>query len=41
MNSFGAGEEFERARETYYELAGCEPATGDPTAAKLNELGLG
>lgn len=33
-------EEFERARETYYQLAGCEPTTGYPTAAKLDELGL-
>jgi aldehyde:ferredoxin oxidoreductase len=33
-------EEFERARETYYRLAGCEPTTGYPTAAKLTELGL-
>jgi aldehyde:ferredoxin oxidoreductase len=33
-------EEFERARETYYQLAGCDPATGYPTPAKLSELGL-
>jgi len=33
-------DEFERARETYYRLAGCEPATGYPTAAKLGALGL-
>ncbi len=33
-------EEFERARETYYRLAGCDPATGYPTAAKLADLGL-
>lgn len=33
-------EEFERARETYYRLAGCDPATGYPTQAKLSELGL-
>ncbi len=33
-------EEFERARETYYQLAGCDPATGYPTHAKLAELGL-
>jgi aldehyde:ferredoxin oxidoreductase len=33
-------EEFERARETYYRLAGCDPATGYPTAAKLAALGL-
>jgi aldehyde:ferredoxin oxidoreductase len=34
-------EEFERAREQYYRLAGCDPATGYPTRAKLGELGLG
>lgn len=34
-------DEFERARETYYRLAGCEPATGYPSAAKLDQLGLG
>jgi aldehyde:ferredoxin oxidoreductase len=33
-------EEFERARETYYRLAGFDPATGHPTRAKLDELGL-
>ncbi len=33
-------EEFERARESYYQLAGCDPATGYPTRAKLGELGL-
>jgi aldehyde:ferredoxin oxidoreductase len=33
-------EEFERARETYYRLAGCDPSTGYPTAAKLADLGL-
>jgi aldehyde:ferredoxin oxidoreductase len=33
-------EEFERARETYYHLAGCDPATGYPTRAKLADLGL-
>ena len=33
-------EEFERARATYYALAGCDPATGYPTRAKLGELGL-
>jgi len=33
-------EEFERARETYYQLAGCDPATGYPTRAKLADLGL-
>jgi aldehyde:ferredoxin oxidoreductase len=34
-------EEFERARESYYRLAGCDPATGYPTRAKLADLGLG
>jgi aldehyde:ferredoxin oxidoreductase len=34
-------EEFERAREQYYRLAGCDPATGYPTRARLDELGLG
>ncbi|OGL01165.1 MAG: hypothetical protein A3D33_04045 [Candidatus Rokubacteria bacterium RIFCSPHIGHO2_02_FULL_73_26] len=33
-------EEFERARATYYALAGCDPATGYPTRAKLGALGL-
>ena len=33
-------EEFEHARDTYYRLAGCDPATGYPTRAKLGELGL-
>jgi aldehyde:ferredoxin oxidoreductase len=33
-------EEFERARESYYRLAGCDPQTGYPTRAKLAELGL-
>jgi aldehyde:ferredoxin oxidoreductase len=33
-------EEFERARDTYYRLAGCDPATGYPTPARLGELGL-
>ncbi|HEV8530644.1 MAG TPA: aldehyde ferredoxin oxidoreductase C-terminal domain-containing protein, partial [Methylomirabilota bacterium] len=33
-------EEFERARDSYYQLAGCDPATGYPTRAKLNDLGL-
>ncbi len=33
-------EEFERARETYYQLAGCDPATGYPTRGKLAQLGL-
>jgi aldehyde:ferredoxin oxidoreductase len=34
-------EEFERARATYYQLAGCDPATGYPTPAKIDALGLG
>jgi aldehyde:ferredoxin oxidoreductase len=33
-------EEFERARETYYQLAGCDPATGYPTRSRLAGLGL-
>jgi len=33
-------EEFERARDTYYRLAGFDPATGYPTRAKLADLGL-
>ena len=33
-------EEFERARETYYRLAGCDPATGHTSKAKLAELDL-
>ena len=33
-------DEFERARETYYRLAGCEAATGYPTREKLGQLGL-
>ncbi|MDP2625876.1 MAG: aldehyde ferredoxin oxidoreductase C-terminal domain-containing protein, partial [Candidatus Rokubacteria bacterium] len=33
-------EEFERAREAYYQLSGCDPATGYPTRAKLSDLGL-
>ena len=33
-------EEFEHARESYYRLAGWDPATGYPTAAKLRDLGL-
>ena len=32
--------EMERARELYYQLAGCDPATGYPTRAKLVDLGL-
>jgi aldehyde:ferredoxin oxidoreductase len=33
-------EELERARDTYYGLAGCDPATGYPTRARLADLGL-
>jgi aldehyde:ferredoxin oxidoreductase len=33
-------EEFERAREAYYQLAGCDTATGYTTRAKLADLGL-
>jgi aldehyde:ferredoxin oxidoreductase len=33
-------EEFERARDAYYRLAGCDPATGHPTRDKLRGLGL-
>ena len=33
-------EEFEHARESYYRLAGWDPATGYPTPAKLRDLGL-
>jgi aldehyde:ferredoxin oxidoreductase len=33
-------EEFEHARESYYRMAGFDPATGHPTRAKLDELGL-
>jgi aldehyde:ferredoxin oxidoreductase len=33
-------EEFERAREAYYRLAGLDPATGHPTKEKLGALGL-
>ncbi|HEV2055405.1 MAG TPA: aldehyde ferredoxin oxidoreductase family protein, partial [Methylomirabilota bacterium] len=33
-------EEFDHARESYYRLAGWDPATGYPTPAKLRSLGL-
>lgn len=33
-------EEFERARDVYYTLAGCDPATGYPSRARLGDLGL-
>jgi len=32
--------EIDRARAAYYQLAGCDPATGYPTRAKLADLGL-
>jgi len=35
-----SAEEFERARDAYYRLAGMDPVTGYPTRAKLGELGL-
>jgi aldehyde:ferredoxin oxidoreductase len=34
-------DEFERARETYYRLAGCDATTGYPSREKLGQLGLG
>ena len=34
-------EELEQALDDYYELAGWDVATGKPTQAKLEELGLG
>lgn len=34
-------EEFERARESYYRLAGLDPGSGHPTREKLGALGLG
>ncbi|HXG15501.1 MAG TPA: aldehyde ferredoxin oxidoreductase family protein [Calidithermus sp.] len=33
-------EEFEQAREAYYRMAGFDPATGYPTRARLEALGL-
>jgi aldehyde:ferredoxin oxidoreductase len=33
-------EEFDRARDSYYRLAGFDPATGYPTREKLGSLGL-
>jgi aldehyde:ferredoxin oxidoreductase len=33
-------EEFERARDTYYRMAGYDEVTGHPTKAKLEELGI-
>jgi aldehyde:ferredoxin oxidoreductase len=33
-------EEFDTARDSYYRLAGCDPATGHPTKEKLASLGL-
>ena len=34
-------EELEKAKDTYYAMAGWDVATGTPTAEKLDELGLG
>jgi len=34
-------EELERAKDSYYRLAGWDPSTGNPTGDKLVELGLG
>jgi aldehyde:ferredoxin oxidoreductase len=34
-------EEIERAKDLYYQLAGWNVATGNPTAARLAELGIG
>ena len=33
-------EEFERARDEYYRIAGCDPQTGYPTRERLGQLGL-
>ena len=33
-------QELETAKDTYYDLAGWDPHTGNPTPQKLNELGL-
>jgi aldehyde:ferredoxin oxidoreductase len=38
--SFVERDKFVAARRTYYEMAGWDPETGKPTAAKLAELGL-
>jgi aldehyde:ferredoxin oxidoreductase len=38
--SFVGRDEFVEARQTYYQMAGWDPATGRPTAAKLAELGI-
>jgi len=37
---FVAIEEFEKAKKTYYAMAGWDPETGHPTRAKLEELGI-
>jgi len=37
---FIAQEEFEKARKSYYEMAGWDPQTGYPTRSKLEELGI-
>jgi aldehyde:ferredoxin oxidoreductase len=34
-------DQFEAALATYYEMAGWDPVTGNPTAATLEGLGLG
>lgn len=34
-------DQFETALSTYYEMAGWDPATGNPTAETLDDLGLG
>ncbi|MBE2235917.1 MAG: hypothetical protein IAE85_20670, partial [Anaerolinea sp.] len=34
-------EEIERAKDLYYRLAGWDVETGNPTAARLAELGIG
>lgn len=34
-------EKYEKAKETYYEIAGCDRKTGNPTEGKLKRLSLG
>ena len=34
-------EQFQKAKETYYEMAGWDKASGTPPRKKLEELGLG
>ena len=36
-----SGQELEDAKEIYYRLAGWDPATGNPTREKLQDLDLG